>query len=180
MISESIVDEDVWAEAPSDAEEAFLFITLAARAKLSRVIWNTSEARGFSEAEWRKQYIIELITIASELSLEGLPSIPDSVGTSQGMENFDVALARVITRLRARKRELLRADSVLLPVTTKESIRSEIFKIFTLAFRASEFAGYALPVGRYVNTCGANLAYPILEKAWSTWELYWQNKFPAY
>jgi cyanosortase A-associated protein len=25
-----------------------------------------------------------------------------------------------------------------------------------------------------------NLAYPILEKAWSTWELYWQNKFPAY
>lgn len=75
---------------------------------------------------WRQQYIQELSSIAEALGITGLPDPNSAVSTSGNMAIFDAALARVLTVIKVKNRDRLRADSVALSYQTKEDIRSHL------------------------------------------------------
>nr|WP_298929013.1 hypothetical protein [uncultured Erythrobacter sp.] len=131
MLQDSLIDEVVWSEAPSDAEEAFLFIVLAAKKKLDTKTAFSFEADHSDAFAWRQQFIVEIATIAEELGISGLPTASNAVNSTSTMDSFNVSLSRVVTRLRARNRELLRADSVALSPETKDKIRARIDRLRT-------------------------------------------------
>jgi hypothetical protein len=126
MISESFIGEDVWSEAPDDPEEAFLFLVLAARAKLDAILSGQISIGRFSEVQWRTQYITELHSIAEELDVGPFSALGIYIGSNEKFDNFDIDLARIVTRLRARKRSVLKYDSVQLSIVTKSEIRKRI------------------------------------------------------
>ena len=126
MITESLIEEQAWAEAPSDPEEAFLFLVFAARARLLAINSGEIVDDRFTEDHWRKQYIYELSAVAKELGISGLSAPESAVKTPGAMHAFDAQLARVITRIRIAKRDQLRAESVQLSAKTKDDIRSKL------------------------------------------------------
>lgn len=126
MITESLIDEDAWAEAPADAEEAFLFLIARAKAKLLQIENGALSKGPYSSSQWRRQYINEVATIASELGISGISSATDATSSDAKMDAFDALLARLVTRARVRNRDLLRVESVELPSYTKSDIRKRI------------------------------------------------------
>src|SRR5436305_2099772 len=119
MITESLISEEVWAEAPEDPEEAFLFIALAAYRRLRTLATDTEERGQFDYTSWRRQYIWELSSVADNLGIGGLPDPEIAVQNNDTMADFDARLARIVTGLRVIRRAALRTDSVALSYQTK-------------------------------------------------------------
>ncbi|QDC36465.1 hypothetical protein [Sphingobium fuliginis] len=126
MITETLIADEIWAEAPADPNEAFLFIVLAARARLDSVEHDDQARSKYDLLQWRRQYIYELCAVAAELGIGGLPSAKDSVNTPEAMAKFDADMALVLTKIKASQRALLRSDSVKLPLVTKQGIRDDL------------------------------------------------------
>ncbi|WP_310495923.1 hypothetical protein [Sandarakinorhabdus sp.] len=126
MITDTLITDQVWANAPSDAEEAFLFIALAAYNQLKLLTGDETLRGQHGLVAWRQQYVYEVCTVADALGISGLPDPGRAVQTTAAMADFDTHLARVITKIKAVKRAELRDDSVLLSYQTKEDIRKHL------------------------------------------------------
>ncbi|WP_416462757.1 hypothetical protein [Sphingomonas sp. VDB2] len=131
MITETLIDDDVWADAPENNQEAFLFVATRGRQKLDSII--AAKAIGdaligqpYGEDEWRDQYIHEISTLADSLGISGLHGLSQSIGSAINRQNFMASLARVLTRIKAERRAELRADSVRLSYQTKKTIRENL------------------------------------------------------
>lgn len=126
MISDTLISDEVWAEAPEDPQEAFLYIALSANRKLQELGLNEQLRGQHDYSSWRKQYIYEISSVAEQLGIQEIPSAAPSVQGSASMADFDAKLARVITKIKASNRHNLRADSVTLSYQTKQDIRSHL------------------------------------------------------
>ena len=126
MITATLIEDEIWAEAPSDPQEAFLFILDAARNKLLAINSGEIDPAPYSLFQWRSQYVNELHTVAEELGVKGLMPASSAAKSKDTMDLFDAQLARVVTKLKAANRELLRRESVALPLKTKEDLRSKL------------------------------------------------------
>lgn len=126
MITPTLIDDDVWAEAPEDPAKAFLFIATRARKKFEDVLADNKLQQAYDITSWRRQYIYELSSVAEELKVGGLVSAQNAVASSDNMNSFDASLARVLTAIRVRFRDEQRHESVQLPYLTKSDIREKL------------------------------------------------------
>lgn len=129
MLADTLLSEEVWAEAPEAPDVAFLFFVDAARKKLKELTENEKARGRFDLNLWRQQYIYELETIATELGIKGLPAASDTVKSAAAITDFDAKLARIVTRIKASRRLELRVDSVQLTIVTKQTVQESIEKL---------------------------------------------------
>lgn len=129
MITDTLIGDEVWAEAPEDPEEAFLFIALEANKKLKKLAIGDIDLGQHDYGDWRHQYIWEICALAGELGVSGLPQAHAAVQSNTSMASFDAALARIITTIKARRRSDFKADAVSLSYRTKDDIRRHLDKL---------------------------------------------------
>lgn len=126
MITETLISEEVWAEAPSDSKEAFIYIVSNAQKALKKILEDDNGNGAWPHEKWRNQYIVEVVALSEELGIEGLPNATSAISTPGSKDAFDANLALVFTRIKASNRSIYQADSVALRTTTKQRIRSQI------------------------------------------------------
>jgi hypothetical protein len=127
MITETLIDDEVWANAPEDPQQAFLYIANAARARLDRIREGTEpEHDKFDSFDWRRQYAWELAAVASELGIGGIMPPETAQSSDDTMNSFDAQLAKALTVIKVRQRAELKSDSVQLPYSTKVDIRNQL------------------------------------------------------
>lgn len=126
MIAETLISDELWADAPEDPERAFLFISQGAYRRFKFIESHADEQGPYTAVDWRRQYVYEVATVAEQLGIPGLMDADTAVQNSNTISQFDAQLARVVTRLKAANRSDFRTDSVTLSFQTKQDIRSHL------------------------------------------------------
>lgn len=127
MLTDSLIDDDVWSDLPEDPNEAFVFLAERARANLEAILNGNAERAGrHSPNTWRRQFVHEVYAAGQVFQIDGLLS-PATAEQSEGnLDSFNATLARVLTREKLQIREKLRTDTAALSFETKTTIRSSL------------------------------------------------------
>lgn len=130
MITASLIPEGIEDDLPTDDEQKFYIIALAAReALLKRLKGDAPDLGPFSERNWRAQYFNEIAAVAAAFKISGLPTASQAIASPGGAGAFDEALTQILTSIRVRRPITSRSESVLLSVVTKQSIKDDLEKL---------------------------------------------------
>lgn len=130
MIAASLIPEGIEDDLPTDNEQKFYIIALAAReALLKRLHGDAPDLGPFSERSWQNQYFNEIEAVAAACQIAGLPTASQAASSSGNAGAFDQALTQILTSIRVRKPITNRSESVLLSVVTKSSIKEELERL---------------------------------------------------
>lgn len=132
MIAATLVPDDALEVPFDEPEDRFLYIAQIARKNLEEAV-NGSASGAYAKVNWNAQYVHELSEISDALGIVGLPEYAsDSTLNSDQVATFDVALARVLTRIRIRRVQPAKHETVQLSITTKATISAELERLKAL------------------------------------------------